>query len=214
MNLLMKRFLLFTMLIVFSQAQGPDIVVDDLSPEPAIMVPPIIISEFCELDLMNPDRDDFYGLMYGMMQGLYKTENYPTKEGCKICLEMALPFANMQSGLALILELAGDLFSADGFASLSASERMKKLYSAFMFFWEFAVNLDALYQSEHTKVLYIQMMHTISEDFKGQQRNNIFEHFMGMVSMVSTMDIADCTGAGVRGGALLRYLFGFEFVLP
>ena len=67
---------------------------------------------------------------------------------------MAIPFANMQSGIALILELASDLFSADSFASLGASERMKKLYSAFMFFWEFAVNLDALYQSQNTKVLY------------------------------------------------------------
>jgi hypothetical protein len=56
------------------------------------------------------------------------------------------------------------------------------------------------------------MMHTISLDFKGQQRNNIFEHFMGMMTMVSTMKQANCAEAGVRFGALLRYMFGFEFV--
>jgi len=82
MNLVMKRFLLFTTLVVFSQAQGPDIVVDDLTPEPAFSLPPVKLSDNCELDFMNPDRSDFYGMMYGMMQALYKTENYPTEEGC------------------------------------------------------------------------------------------------------------------------------------
>ena len=65
-----------------------------------------------------------------------------------------MPFANMQNGIALIMELAGDLFSEDSFEELGASERMKKLYSAFMFFWEFAVNLDALYNSDNTKILW------------------------------------------------------------
>jgi hypothetical protein len=56
-----------------------------------------------------------------------------------------MPFANMQRGLALIIELAADLFSGDSFATMGASSRMKKLYSAFMFFWQFGVNLDSLY---------------------------------------------------------------------
>ena len=104
--------------------------------------------------MMQPDREDFYKLIYGLIQGLYRSENYPVETGCAICRDMAMPFANMQNGIALIMELATDLFSDDSFASLGASERMKKLYAAFMFFWEFAVNLDALYNSEHTKVLH------------------------------------------------------------
>ena len=79
------------------------------------------------------------------MQGLYQTKHYPVSTGCTKCKQVAMPFANMQRGMALIIELAADLFSDDSFATMGASNRMKKLYSAFMFFWQFGVNLDSLY---------------------------------------------------------------------
>jgi hypothetical protein len=61
-----------------------------------------------------------------------------------------MPAANLQRGMALIIELASTLFSGDSFATMGASMRMKKLYSAFMFFWQFGVNLDSLYQSKQS----------------------------------------------------------------
>jgi hypothetical protein len=105
---------------------------------------PIVVG-LCELDIMKPDREDFYKLIYGFVQGLYKSENYPVETGCAICRDVAMPFANMQNGIALIMELATDLFSDDSFGDMPTSDRLKKLYSAFMFFWEFAVNFDALF---------------------------------------------------------------------
>ena len=49
----------------------------------------------CGLTPLSDDREDFYGIVYGFMQGLYATENYPISSGCLKCKQMAMPFANL-----------------------------------------------------------------------------------------------------------------------
>ena len=104
----------------------------------------------CILHPLMNDRPQFYQIGYGYVQGLYSSKNYPKDRPCEKCKMLAMPFANMQQGIASILQLASTLFSGDSFATMGAAKRMKKLYEAYNYFWSFVINLDALYQSKWT----------------------------------------------------------------
>ena len=166
----------------------------------------------CFLKPLKNDRAQFYQLFFGYIQGLYDSKNYPKDTSCEKCKQFAKPWANMQQGIALILGLAGDLFSNDSFSKMGASKRMKKLYVAYQFFWKFVINLDALYNSDVAKALWAQLINTLSEEYAGMLRNNLWSNIWAMLGIVSTIQDSNCREFGVKIGALLRKLFKYEFV--
>ena len=56
--------------------------------------------------LLKETRPKVYQMTFGFVQGLYKSENYPKNVPCVKCKAFALPVANMQNGIALMMELA------------------------------------------------------------------------------------------------------------
>ena len=166
----------------------------------------------CYLKPLKNDRAQFYQLFFGYIQGLYDSKNYPKDAPCEKCKSFAMPIANMQQGIALILGLATDLFSGDSFSTMGASKRMKKLYVAYQFFWKFVINLDALYNSEVTQALWAQLIHSLDDTYSGVLRNNLWSNIWAMLGIVSTIQDSNCREFGVKIGAVLRKLFKYEFI--
>ena len=94
---------------------------------------------------------------------------------------------------------------------MGASKRMKKLYVAYQFFWKFVINLDALYNSQVTQALWSQTVHTLSDEYRGVLRNNIWSHLWAILGIVSTITDSNCREFGVKLGAILRKLVKYEF---
>ena len=69
-------------------------------------------------------KEHWYELLYGVIQGLYDTEDYPVRTGCIRCRSIALPFANMQRALATIFEFFEVYVSNDAFADAKYTDRV------------------------------------------------------------------------------------------
>ena len=96
----------------------------------------------CKIALLGDSRTDLYMLLYGYIQGLYRSENYPTK--CKRCDAVALPFSQMVHGLGNVLNLFTEVISENAFAEYGATERLTFLYDSYLVFWDFGINFDRI----------------------------------------------------------------------
>ena len=101
----MKTNLLFTTLL-FSLAiatQLPKLRQDDTTvsaegedPNTAEVVEEIIEVAGCDMNIFSKNAQiAYYNATYGLMQGLYASENYPLSTGCLHCGSVARPIANL-----------------------------------------------------------------------------------------------------------------------
>ena len=77
----------------------------------------------CRIKLLEDSRTNIYMLLYGFIQGLYDTDDYP-KTGCKRCEKLARPFSEMVFGLGNVLNMFNDLISDNNFADFVAVEQI------------------------------------------------------------------------------------------
>lgn len=168
----------------------------------------------CPIYFDRDSRTNLYLLIYGFMQGLYHSDNYPTQMGCTRCRDVALPFANMQRGLAQVLEFFSDLLSDNAFGEMSGPDQLMMLYDSFLIFHQFGANFSALINNNSIVVMYNQFLATFDTDYVGALRNNFLKNAMGL-SMIfastSRTDI-DCKQNGVLYGALMRKAFSYQFI--
>ena len=95
---------------------------------------------------------------------------------------------------------------------MGASKRMKKLYVAYQFFWKFVINLDRLYNSDLSKTLWAQTMYTLSTEYEGVLRINIWGNIWGILGIVASINESSCREFGVKIGSILRKLSKYEFI--
>ena len=154
-------------------------------------------------------------LAYGFIKGLYHTNNYPTETGCTRCLDFALPLANFQGGMVrLILFFALYVNKATYEDIPDFSGRLIMLFDAFIVFWTPTIHMSYWVNTDTAKTLWMQLMGTVSEDFKGVFRNNVSTNFTSCYLILDSLKdwhSLDCHTLGVRTASLLRMTLGIEF---
>jgi hypothetical protein len=95
-------------------------------------------------------RPTMYSLAYGLIQGLYKSENYPADTGCWRCKEIALPISNFMGVFPDLIELLSDSVTLDslGGGQVAGTEQLMVIYDGFLVFWEIGANLKTLLNAE------------------------------------------------------------------
>ena len=128
------------------------------------------------------------------------------------CRAIALPFANLQRALSSIMSFFEDNVSNNSFADQEYADRFKLLQDSFFKFWDFAVNLDALFNEESTQLGFNQFVNTFSTEYEGALQNNIFEHLFAILALAVTLKGSACQPMGVKVGAIIRKLFSNKFI--
>lgn len=120
----------------------------------------------CSVSLLGDTRTDLYLVLYGYIQGLYASENYP-KNGCKRCDAVALPFSQMAYGLGNVLNLFSEVISENAFAEYGATERLTFLYDSYLVFWDFGINFDKILNDDTIIIQYRQFLGLTDPEFYG-----------------------------------------------
>ena len=74
----------------------------------------------CHINIWEDTRTDTYRFVYGYVQGLYHSINYPV-DGCTKCEDMALPAAQLLFAMGNIADQWTDLVSENSLESQSAT---------------------------------------------------------------------------------------------
>jgi len=166
----------------------------------------------CPISLSFDSRVNTYLIIYGYLQGLYSTEDYPAT-GCLRCKETALAFSQLLYALSNILDLQADLATTD-LASMSVFEQLDFLYQSFLAFWDFGVHFDMLMRSDTAIIQYRQFLNLVDATFANVVRTNVQKNLSTLLTLVSNFDMAnsECRHTGVILGALLRKTFNFQLV--
>ena len=114
----------------------------------------VVLKGTCPVSLQVDTRTNLYMLLYGYMQGLYSSENYP-QAGCTRCQNLALPFSQMFYGMSNVLNLFTDLIKGDSFNTMSDAEQLSFLYSSYLIFWEFGSNFDFVLNDTSTIIQFV-----------------------------------------------------------
>ena len=107
----------------------------------------VVLEGNCPLSLKVDTRTNLYLFLYGYIQGLYTSSNYPIS-GCDRCDDVALPFSQMVYGASNVLSLFKDVISDNAFADYSGTEQLSFLYESYLIFWDFGINFDAVLQDD------------------------------------------------------------------
>lgn len=167
----------------------------------------------CDLSLARDTRTNLYMLIYGYVQGLYPSENYPDT-GCSRCSRTALPFSQLVYATSNVLSLFEELLN-DDLASQAGTDQLNFLYESYLVFWEFGINFDILLNDDSSKIQYKQFLNVTDDSYTDAIRQNVQEHLFPMMALYSHLDFknGECKQIGVVTGALMRKAFSFMFTL-
>jgi len=166
----------------------------------------------CKISLLEDSRTNTYLVLYGYIQGLYSTENYP-EDGCKRCKKIALSFSQMAFGMGKVLNLFTELISSNSFANFSGTEQLTFLYDSYLIFWDFGINFDALLNDDSAVIQYRQFLGLTDPAYAGVLRTNFQVNLLMIMGLNANLDFPgkECKVSGVILGGLMRKIFGFEF---
>ena len=142
----------------------------------------------CYISLTEDTRTDLYLILYGYIQGLYSTANYP--DPCKRCQNVALPFSQMVYGLGNVLNLFSEVISDNAFADAGATERLQFLYDSYLLFWDFGINFDRILHDDTAIIQYRQFLGLSDPEYYGAVRKNVQNNLLSLLSLYGNLDFA------------------------
>jgi len=72
--------------------------------------------------------------------------------------------------------------------------------------------MDDLFYSDTVELLFTQLLGTYTDDFLGGLRNNLLTNTFPIFQFAINVGGVECREMGVRGGALLRKSFSYQFL--